>query len=665
VRKPTGAIEISLDAWNQALFDELFPPVRELGCPTVLACDDETVRATARRLGLPVLGGVSSLVQVIKLAHHINPQNGLKELTLIGSAFRKAQRPRPIPPFLADLCLLVLAASRMSPEEMRPTNAYYPILRDLLGLHGDTGEIVGFWYVKQLFPILAGWFREDLGGRYGDLILPADPTPKFVGWPVSQTVFRQRDREVLTDFFDAKLRRAHDGVDRRRLLRRWSGRHHLTRHALAMLADDAVSGLVGAAIDSAHRSWDSSVLQSDGRRSWPGRLRLERDGPRLLVSTLSRDVIRFRTQGQILTLHVGGDAVLPWQVLAAASTASVTLPIEGSNDTIRIPQLGSTVLFEVREDAASGATGLWRVTSPETDLLWILTKDGDLMAALHAYRDPWAKGLPHPWALLQKVPAAELPQALREAPDDDAAPIALLGGLPVERLTYLLGGGPELAAGTFEDDRPLVVLVDGVGIGLLYSNGRCPIPADCVGLHRVVVAEGLYVCEYEIVASGVHRPGYGDLRYLLDHSSALMRGAVPDRDGAALTITGAVMSPPPPVSLPIMRMSSPSVFTISAAGAGTRHDRVARPAWLSFPEIKGGDRWEVADDGGVAWVVCPQTAKVVRWRPMTMATLDETAATAVVQTGADAVVDAHGGVLAEARIAWSELVRLATSVVGA
>jgi hypothetical protein len=86
VRKPTRAIEISLDAWNQALFDELFPPVPELGCPTVLACDDETVRAAARRLGLPVLGGVSSLVQEIRLAHHINPRNGLKELMLIGSA---------------------------------------------------------------------------------------------------------------------------------------------------------------------------------------------------------------------------------------------------------------------------------------------------------------------------------------------------------------------------------------------------------------------------------------------------------------------------------------------------------------------------------------------------------------------------------------------------
>ncbi len=494
--------------------------------------------------------------------------------------------------------------------------------------------------------MLADWFRDDLGGRHGQLTLPGDPKPKFVGWPVSQTVFRQRDREVLTDFFDAKLRRAHDGVDRRRLLQRWSGRHHLTRHALAMLADDAVSGLVRAAIDSAHRSWDGSVLQSDGRRSWPGRLRLERNGPRLLLSTLSRDTIRVRTQGQILTLHAGGDAVVPWEVLAAASSTAVTLPIEGSNDTIRIAHLGSTVLFEVREDAAAGAAGLWRVTSPAGDLVWILTKDGDLTAALQAYRDTWAKGLPHPWVLLQEVPAAELPQALREAPDDDAAPITLVGGLPVDRLTYLLGGGPELVAGPFDDGLPLVVLVDGVPVGLLHSNGRCPLPADRVGLHRVVVAEGLYVRDYEVVAGGVHRSCYGDLRYLLDHSSALMRGAVPDGDGAALTITGAVMSPPPPVSLPIMRMSSPSVFTISAGGGGTRHDRVARPAWLSFPEIKGGSRWEVADDGAVAWVVCPQTSKVVRWRPLTVAALDVTAAMSVVQAGAGAVVDAHGGVLA-------------------
>ncbi len=126
VTKPTPAAEIFLGAWNQALFDELLPLVPGPHGAAVLACDDETVRAAARRLGVPALGGVSSLVQEIKRAHRINPGNGLKELTRVGSAFRNAHRPRPVPPFLADLCLFVLAASRMSPEETRPTNAYYP-----------------------------------------------------------------------------------------------------------------------------------------------------------------------------------------------------------------------------------------------------------------------------------------------------------------------------------------------------------------------------------------------------------------------------------------------------------------------------------------------------------------------------------------------------------
>jgi hypothetical protein len=426
--------------------------------------------------------------------------------------------------------------------------------------------------------------------------------------------------------------------------------------------DDAVSDLVRAAIDSAYRSWDGAILESEGRRAWPARLRLEVDGPRLLLSTINGETIRLRYGRERMTLYAGGDVVLPSEILRATTDVTVSLPIEGTDDSVRIPALGSTVFFQVTHDAISGTSGLWRVTSlAEDGPVWVLTSDRDLAARLGKDRDPFARGLPEPWVLLQEVAPEDLPASLRQPTDTDAAPIVLEGGLPLDRLTYLMGGGPDLAAGTFDDGTPLPVVVDGIPIGLIRSNGRCPVPATKAGHHRVVVGDGLYIRDYEVAEHGDSPPAYSELRYELDHSTALKRGAVPLRQGPTRTISGALMDPPPPLSLPIMRSSRSPVFTISAGGEGHWFHYVGRPGWLSFAELKGADRWEIPDND-VAWVVCPRNGTVLRWRATPILHLDEGAADVVMQLGADVIIDHRHGPVDADRLAWAALLDTATEV---
>ncbi len=646
----------SIDDWNEALLEELLPI--QLAAPVLLACDDETVRAAGQRLGLSPALALESLLAAVKAAHHVVNHTGLGDLSRASGRFRIASCPRGTPPFFAVLCVVVLAASRMCPDGDRATSAYYPILRDLLGLTKEQGAIEGFSDVELLFPLLREWLHVDLKCARGHLALPDQPTPRFVGYPISQTVFRQRDREVLTTFFSERIARPHEGIDNLRLLRRWGGRHQLTRHALDMVMGDAFADRVRAAISGAYRSWDGSILEGDGRRSWVARLTLQTNPARILVSSASKDELHLIWRDWSALLYAGGVAELPWSALDAAATTPLTIAIDGSDDTMQIPTLGMSVLFQVREDQASGWSGLSRVRSVDDGAAWVLTREPVLISRHQASITETA-GLPAPWKLLFGVRGDLLPMELRSLADAEAAPISVEGGLAVERRTYLVGGGPRLVAGKLDEDVPLAVSVDGVGVGMLYSGRGITLPAETPARHQVVVADRLYVCDYEVVSKPGSSPQYGELRYDLDHPSALMRGATADRQANARTVCGAAVEPVHAQCVPIMRSSSQPVLTISSSGVGAWHHLTARPPWLNFPELKHtAVRWEIADDD-TAWVICPNIMQVIQWRLIQLSHLDAAAADVVLMVAEHAAVEARDGDDRVARAAWASLWELA------
>lgn len=115
----------------------------------------------------------------------------------------KAGSRTSCPPSLPLLALTVNAATHMEANEslgIRKTNYYVPFRR-LLGVDGY-GEPPGFRQTAQMWRDLASWLEADNEGQRGRSTIRTHETFRYVGYPLSQALFRQSDLNRLTDLFD-------------------------------------------------------------------------------------------------------------------------------------------------------------------------------------------------------------------------------------------------------------------------------------------------------------------------------------------------------------------------------------------------------------------------------------------------------------------------------
>lgn len=611
--------------WNHELLNRLLALQEEPGQPVLLACDDEVVRVVAERLGLEPEQAVPQLASDAAVVFSIGRIAGFEHARVSGARFASAPRPRLVPEFLSLLCLCVLAASRMAPGEARSTHAYYPLLRDLFNLQGR-GEIPHFDCVPHLFAHLAGWLDEDLAGARGKLLVPDDPHPPWVGTCVAQTVFRRRDREVLSEFFAERMAGEGDGYDPLRRLRRWSGRHALTHHALELVEDETMAERVRAAIRSAYAAWDGSVLSaSEGGRLWLARLRLLPYPLRLHAFAGNGKPIDFSFGERRFELAPGGAVELPWMIVERLRERPLVAgDPRSAAGALRLPCLGAGALFELGEE------GLSLVERPSGERVWILTCERALQKQLERFRFQDGGVLPSPWQLLRDVPLEELPQVERAPAARSQASFALAGGLPLEPRVYLSGSPPLLAAGDLEDlVERIAVSVNGQEIGRVGSGERLELPCE-PGSYELVVGDGEWRACYSVEERGAPS-GVGSLGHLLEGPRALRSGTRPLASATGTSVCGATISTPYEGDLPILTRAA-NLVTIDAAGAGQLHARPPTPTW--FQEVGLGDgRWEVVRPD-VVWVLCPPARPGTRgWarqlRFCRFEAIDETAAQAV------------------------------------
>ncbi|MBA3584784.1 MAG: hypothetical protein H0W36_09725, partial [Gemmatimonadetes bacterium] len=336
-----------------------------------------------------------------------------------------------------------------------------------------------------------------------------------MGVAVSQTVFRFRDRQVLSQFFDQRLRSL-EGFDPLRRLRRWSGRHQLTGHALRLLADEQVEDRVRAAIKSAFRAWDGSELIETPRgfgRLWPATVRLlPYPTPRLHLAAGNTKPLELTWQGTATVLEPGAEIQLPWTVLDAARGRSVQLGDATSEvGALRVPALGETLLFELGDD------GLVRVDQPSEETVWVLTNSAALQQQASRRRFNDRGALPGPWQLFRDVPLSELPDVERATAPTTQEALRLTGGLLLARGIYLSGFAPLLEAGELDlgEDERLAVTVNGEPAGTIASGERLSLIAATPGTYRVAVGEGEFGASYDVEPRGT-RLGFGSLRQHLD-----------------------------------------------------------------------------------------------------------------------------------------------------
>ncbi|WP_017584773.1 hypothetical protein [Nocardiopsis ganjiahuensis] len=185
--------------WADALADHFFHDRGLRARPVVLYIDDETAKEIQESYGLSA--DLEAAVQSV-----IYPRSRTAVYRRIELL---SKRPAPVsgrpPSSLPILAATVLAASRMEPTGRRGQPPYYEPLRRVLGVEQPPpGQLCAaqrdFPQVVDLWKGLRTW-AESWGGKYGLLILPKDPRPSRIGYPLSQALIRRTDHEPLTRFF--------------------------------------------------------------------------------------------------------------------------------------------------------------------------------------------------------------------------------------------------------------------------------------------------------------------------------------------------------------------------------------------------------------------------------------------------------------------------------
>ena len=642
--------------WGAGLFEELFPVQPEPNVPVLLTCDDEVVRVVGERLGYTGIEAARCFPQDVKVAWSIGSLTGFKYVTRGG--FERQPRPRCLPDFFPVLCVWVLAASRMAADDRFPTSEYYGRLRGLLALPGDD-SLPFAAFMQPLFERFSGWLAEDLAGARGRLILPESPHPRYVGLGVSQTVFRRRDREVLSRFFVERLGSV-DGFDPLRRLRRWPGRHQLTGHALRLLDDDAVSDRVRAAIRAALNSWDGAELVDAGHG--PGRLwspaihLLPHPKPRLHLGAGNVRPLEVSFGDEAVTLDPGAEAVVPWTFLERMRTRAIVLgDPTGDAGGIRVPQLGDSVLFELTN------TGLLRVERPTGQSVWVLTRDGALQVRLDRWRFRDRGVLPDWWQLFRDVPLVELPEFERAIAPPGREPLRLTGGLRLEWGVYLSGHSPLLEAGDLElEGTRLPVHINDDLVGSIGSGEQLRLPATLAGSYRVAVGEDEFVTRYDVEETG--EPVHGRLSHCLEAERSLRAGARPADGTAGVTVCGAAASSCYEGELPLLVRSAGGVVTIDESGELASHERPRTPAWFAEVGLGESGRWEIFRPA-VVWLIAPKPATGRPWAQLhglvALERLSPEAAGLVLALGEDIRVSSRHMGAAKAAQVWRDLAALA------
>lgn len=637
--------------WTVALLEELLPLQPDPNLAVLLACDDETVRAVGTQLGVEPSKAAAEFASDVKTFFEIGLRAGFKYA--VKEDFEKAPRPRPVPDFFSLLCLWVLAASRMGADERHPTMEYYGRLNLLLEVRGDD-QLPCFEFIKPLFERLSEWLSDDLQGKRGRLILPEDPRPAWVGYAISQTVFRVRDREVLSQFFSERMRGSTEGLDPLPRLRRWAGRHGLTNQALRLLEDPLMADRVRAAIRAAYKTWDGSELVASAEgvhgRVWPAQLHLLPNPLRLHFGAGNTQPVELTLEGDDLVLEPNVELELPWSLLNQLQTRSILLGDPSAPaGAIRLAALDHTALFQLSED------GLLRVGVPTEETVWLLTRDEDLQRRLERHRVPDRGVLPENWVVFRDVAIEEMPGVERAGIAREHTPFRIEGGLLVAPKLYLSGADPFLVAGDLELEGQLPVIVNELNVGTIGSGDRVALPANASGLHEVIVGDEEWLDDYEVAGRGP-RSGFGSIVHRLDGPRALHAGARSGGSGDGVCVCGASISTPYSRELPVLVRGSTSFATLDGFGALARHERPSTPAWFAKVGLGPGGRWEIVRPD-IVWLLCPAPrlgrASARRLRPEKLEKLDAEAALLVSELGAEVRVPEPD------RSAWTELIELA------
>lgn len=201
------------DAWNAALVGALFGN-EQVDVPAYVDVSEEVIERCARDIGIEPDGAIASLAEAVASTLIFEP--GMGSLSAhtrrfsawrrrhVSGAGRRAKRQADemvAPPIVGLLAVCVIAAARMGGDQALAASAYYPRLKQVLGLSEAEAK-----KLRADFPVTESYWRgvnEFLEGLEGQRGLPTAYSlgHRYVGIPQSQALVRAQDRGKLPAFF--------------------------------------------------------------------------------------------------------------------------------------------------------------------------------------------------------------------------------------------------------------------------------------------------------------------------------------------------------------------------------------------------------------------------------------------------------------------------------
>jgi hypothetical protein len=173
------------------------------------------------------------------------------------------------PPSLPLLAVAVLAGTRMARETGISMTNYWKRFRDLLDLQ-DTNDLKGINDVLPgLWEQLKWWLDTHNSGRVGRCTVEGDPWWTIIGYALSQALFRESDRQHLTDLFRRIDLQTGEEIDAQELLQRfkaWAPSSPLSEGAKHMAADAKYDERLAALLADEASRWDGVLRDERGRR---------------------------------------------------------------------------------------------------------------------------------------------------------------------------------------------------------------------------------------------------------------------------------------------------------------------------------------------------------------------------------------------------------------
>ena len=510
------------EEWAEHLASRFFvrTPVGDKPRRVYLAVDDDILDEI---VGAPDSGeGAERLIPCVRRKLDIPSKTRIFEPVLQAAlAWDSQPRTRAAPPFLPLLGLTVLAASRMDETEKVTEHNYYHRLSELLEIDFNPGPAFRD-AVAQMYRLLDEWLRAHQGDYRGISTIPARPSPTHVGYPLSQAMFRQSDRRLLTRFFRQYRLKPQDAANASELLgpaRKWAETARLSPGARRLLTQKEHEQEAIDVLADELEHWDEAEVDSRGKKVGILRIVFDPIAPQpwgLLgarpdgfpaTATFTADsghkLMLESSLDDFYDPHFFTGSADPW--LAEALDRGLNLMSNFGS-----MRLGTTPVWVFAPNEVIGLTSQKRVKPGERH--WILART-KMAGQVTAFLDRWARegwaprpaGAPPGWTLFRDVfidrpPTDRVSEELMPlVPSVDARP-QLVGGLRLRGdpgvLRVLVGAEPEVWVPDWLRDQGTLTLQVDEKPAQLTPEGRLELAGLGLGEGHHTVKAGPYALEF-------------------------------------------------------------------------------------------------------------------------------------------------------------------------